>query len=88
MKVKMNGIKLTINNEYVECEVQYNNTVWYFLEEYLTDELIELVEAYINKEISLLDFVISFFDGVEFEDEDDSRPAYEFTLKDWKYILE
>lgn len=88
MKVKLNGFELSVCNEYVECEVQYNNTVWYFLEEYLTDELVELVETYINKEISLLDFVISFFDGVEFEDEDEKRPAYEFTLKDWKDILE
>ena len=88
MKVKRNGFELTINEEYVECEVQYNNTVWYFLEEYLTDELVEIIEAYINKEISLLDFVISFFDGVEFEDEDEKMEDYEFTLNDWKYILE
>lgn len=88
MKVKRNGFELTINDEYVECEVQYNNTVWYYLEEYLTDELVEIIEAYINKEISLLDFIISFFDGVEFEDEDEKMKDYEFTLNDWKYILE
>lgn len=88
MVVKTSGFKLTIDEEYVECEVQYNNTVWYFLEEYLTDELLELIEEYINKDITLLDFVSSFYDSIQFEDEGEEQSPHEFTLEEWRYILE
>ena len=87
MVVKTSGFKLTINEEYVECEVQYNNTVWYFLEEYLTDELIELIEEYRNKNITLLQFVSDFYDSIQFEDEDEEQIPHEFTLEEWRYIL-
>ena len=87
MKIEMNGFRLTVSNEYVECEVQYNNTVWYFLEEYLTDELMDLVELYINKDITLLDFVTNFYDSIQFEDEGEEQEPHEFTLEEWRYIL-
>lgn len=87
MKVEMSGFKLAVSDEYVECEVQYNNTVWYFLEEYLTDELMDLVELYINKDITLLDFVSNFYDSIQFEDEDEKQSPHEFTLEEWRYIL-
>ena len=87
MVVKTNGFELTIDEEYVECEVHFNNTVWYFLEEYLTDELLELIEEYINKDITLLDFVSSFYDSILFEDEGEEQSPHEFTLEEWRYIL-
>lgn len=87
MIVKTNGFELTIADEYVECEVHHDNSVWYFLEEYLTDELMELIEEYINKDITLLQFVTSFYDSIEFEDEEGEKKPHEFTLDEWNYIL-
>ena len=87
MVVKTKGFELTINDDYVECEVLFNNTVWYFLEEYITDDLLELIEDYTNKNISLLSFVKSFYDSVSFEDEEGEQNPYEFTSDDWEYIL-
>lgn len=87
MKIKANGFELTIEEEYVECEVRHNNTVWYFLEEYLTDELLELIEDYLNKDITLLQFVSAFYDSIEFEDEAEEQKPHEFTIEEWRYIL-
>ena len=87
MIVKAKGFELTINEEYVECEVLFNNAVWYFLEEYLTDDLMELIEEYNNKNITLLQFVTSFYDSIKFEDENEEQEPHEFTTEEWSYIL-
>lgn len=87
-KIKTDLLDLTITDDYVECEVEYNYTIWYNLEEYLTDDLMELIDDFINGEISLYTFLTIFYDCVLFEDENGQKHPYEFTESDWKYITE
>lgn len=87
-KIKTDLLDLTITDDYVECEVEFNHTVWYNLEEYLTDDLLALIDDFMNGEISLFTFLTIFYDSVMFIDENEEKHPYEFTEKDWKYITE
>lgn len=86
MKIKTRTVICTIEDEYVECEIQYNNKWWYYLEEYIDDNLSDMITDFKNGKISLFTFCNDFFFSVYFLDEDDNEKN--FSASEWGEILD
>lgn len=85
--IKSKGFILRIDDDFVDIEVYYNGTWWYYLEEYLTDDMVDLIDEWRYGGITLLTFVNTFFEDVKFSDEEDKETPHEFNLEEWRQIL-
>lgn len=88
-EIKTKKIILNVyDDEYVSIEVYFNKTWWYREEQFIVDDYLELLNNYLNGEITLLEFLSDFFYDVKFEDEGEEQEAHEFSLEEWQEILE
>ena len=90
MRIKNNRINLLINveNDFLECEVHLFGTIWYHLYSSLTDDMLDLLNEYNNRDITLLELLEYWYDSIKFEDEYIEQKPREFTTEEWEYILE
>ena len=90
MRIKNNRINLLISveHDFVECEVHLFGTIWYHLYSSITDDMLDLLKGYNNGDITLLEFVEYLYDCIKFDDESGKYKPHEFTTEEWEYILE
>ena len=86
MKIKTRTVICTIEDEYVEIEVLFDNRWWYYLEQYVDDNLLDMINEFREGKISLFTFCNDFFFSVSFLDEDDNERA--FSASEWGEILD
>lgn len=88
-EIKTKKIILNVyDDEYVSIEVYFNKTWWYREEQFIIDDYLEILNNYLNGEITLLEFLSDFFYDVKFEDEGEEQEAHEFSFEEWQEILE
>lgn len=81
MIIKQKGFILTVEEDYVECEVYFQGEWYYTLEDNIFEELSWLIDDYINGNLDTKEFCKEFFLGVEFDG------GKEFSNQEWEMIL-